>query len=76
MKISLKEYCERRESSLKSKFDQADFKFIYENKVLANSNHGQTDDEYIYAPYKELFWTSIRVINAYNSLMHEIVDPF
>ena len=70
MKISLKEYCERRESSLKSKFDQADFKFIYENKVLTNSNNEYTDDAYISAPYKELFWTGIRVINANNSAIH------
>ena len=69
---------------MKSKFDQDDFKFIYENKVLANSNHGYTDDQrypssvlvqilssddayYISAPYKELFWTNIRVIHANNS---------
>ena len=74
MKISLKEYCERRESSLKSKFDQADFKFIYENKVLTNSNHGYTDD--VSTPYKELFWTGIRVIHTNNSPMHETADPF
>ena len=46
---------------MKSKYDTADFKFIYENKVLTNSNNGNTDRKDPTLPYKELFWTSIRV---------------
>ena len=46
---------------MKSKYDIADFKFIYENKVLTNSNHGNSDYKDPSAPYKELFWTSIKV---------------
>ena len=62
---------------MKSKFDQADFKFIYENKVLTNSNYENTDNEYISAPYKELFWTGIRVSShVHNSPIDQSCDLF
>ena len=54
------EFCERHGSTLKSKYDEMDIKFIYENNVL-KSNDSKHVTYYAEATYKQFFWTGIKV---------------
>ena len=68
-----KEFCERQGSTLKSKFDESDFLFLYNNSVTNKTDRSDFFDDFeislqsfdpptaVHMSYRGKFWTGIRV---------------